>query len=184
LLWPSKKGFPRSLGFFFFFIPSTFFFAYLQAKRIKIIPKYRWSENVRTNRKMYIKISEAKDLPKGLNILRTGLVSEKWETLSTFVVVQIDGKEVARTNTLSKNVPFPSLLSNNYPRITQECFIPFFISSCFGTKSLLLMWILNLITLFSPFGPKRKSKVLLLPSLLSQYLSSLLFNVRLSSSSD
>jgi len=66
----------------------------------------RWSENVRTNRKLYIKISEAKELPKGQNMLRTGLVSEKWEAFSTYVVLQMDGKEVGKTDTLSKNVCF------------------------------------------------------------------------------
>lgn len=59
---------------------------------------------MRKNRKLYLKISEAKELPKGQNMLRTGLVSEKWEALSTYVVIQMDEKEAGRTDTLAKNV--------------------------------------------------------------------------------
>jgi len=154
-LWPFKSEFPRNQG-----IPKRerqSICEKIEDGRVVLTPFScsRWSENVRTNRKLFIKISEAKDLPKGQNALRTGLITEKWESLSTYVVIQVDTKEVARTDTLAKNVR-QALFFYSLEWLNPTISLPF---SFFGTKSLPSMLIPISKVSSSLFGQRPKSKV-------------------------
>jgi len=86
---------------------------------------------------LYLKVSEAKELPKGQNMLRTGLVSEKWEALSNYVVIQMDGKEAGRTDTLAKNVWSSCLLFYCHLPLTP----PRGVNSISGIKNFSSTWI-------------------------------------------